>query len=108
MRTLCFLTIICASFAVSHEEKLEGTIYDVFTDEKTIYASQDNVDLRNKLNVDRDFIREQFEKVKRKLDKQLQVIKEKGSDIIPTTTFQRIRNNGGKIPDGVAEKVSKF
>ena len=108
MRTLCFPIIICASFAVSHEEKLEGTIYDVFTDEKTIYASQDNVDLRNKLNVDRDFIREQFEKVKRKLDKQLQVIKEKGSDIIPTTTFQRIRNNGGKIPDGVAEKVSKF
>lgn len=105
MRPLHYLAVVFTTIAVSSQEKLDGTIYDVFTDEKTIYASQENVELRNKLNVDREFMQAQFEKVKRKLDKQLQVIRERGSDIIPTTTFQRIRNNGGKIPDGVAEKA---
>ena len=39
--------------------------------------------------------------------KQLQRIKEKGSKIIPETTFQKIANNGGHLSEAIVRKVRK-
>ncbi len=32
-------------------------------------------------------------------------MQEKGNDVIPITTYEKIKNNGGRFPEGVAEKI---
>ena len=43
-------------------------------------------------------------KVERRLTKHLRTLSERGSDVIPVTSFKRILNNGGRLPEGVADK----
>ena len=37
----------------------------------------------------------------------MRTLSERGSDVIPVTSFKRISNNGGRLPEGVAAKVRK-
>ena len=37
----------------------------------------------------------------------MQSLSERGNDLIPVTTYDRIKNNGGKFPEGVADKIRK-
>jgi hypothetical protein len=45
--------------------------------------------------------------VERKLSKQVEMLRERGDDIFPMTTFDRIRKNGGRLPAGVADRVRR-
>ena len=47
-------------------------------------------------------------KVERRLTKHLRTLSERGSDVIPVTSFKRISNNDGRLPEGVADKVRKM
>ena len=42
------------------------------------------------------------------MTKHLRTLSERGSDVIPVTNFKRISNNGGRLPEGVADKVRKM
>ena len=48
-----------------------------------------------------------WEKLEKKLDKELEKIRVKGNKLIPETSWEKIMNNGGKIPEKVAQKVHK-
>ena len=50
-----------------------------------------------------------FRKVERRLTKRLRTLSERGpEDVIPITSFKRISNNGGRLPEGVVDKVRKM
>ena len=38
---------------------------------------------------------------------QLAIINERGNDVVPVTSYAKIAANGGRIPEGVADKVRK-
>ena len=42
------------------------------------------------------------------MTKHLKTLSERGSDVIPVTSFKRISNNDGRLPEGVADKVRKM
>ena len=42
------------------------------------------------------------------MTKHLRTLSERGSDVIPVTSFKRISNNDGRLPEGVADKVRKM
>jgi len=85
-----------------------GTINDLFNaNENTEYISDDYGRLKDVISLEPKEAEQFFQKVKRQLIKQLDRIKEKGSEIIPETTFQRIISNGGHLPDSVIRKVQK-
>ena len=84
-----------------------GTINDLFSSELPEYHSEEYVELKDIIQHDQENIEELFKKVEKKLEKQLEIIKERGNDVIPTVSYDKIRNNGGKLPDGVADKVRK-
>ena len=46
--------------------------------------------------------------MERRLTKHLRTLSERGSDVIPVTSFKRISNNDGRLPEGVADKVRKM
>ena len=76
-----------------------GTINDLFNpNENTEYISDDYARLKEVISLEPKEAEQFFQKVKRQLIKQLDRIKEKGSEIIPETTFQRILSNGGHLP----------
>ena len=87
----------------------DGTISDLFTDEESVFASDEYVTLKDKIASEGSTleIAEIFKKIENKLDKQIETLREKGNKVIPITTFERIQNNGGRIPEGLAEKVHK-
>lgn len=89
------------------EEKIGGTINDLFTDEETVFSSEEYGILKEKLRQDMGDVQEVFDKVEKKLAKQLEIIREKGNDVIPITTFDKIKNNGGQLPEGIMEKLRK-
>ena len=85
-----------------------GTINDLFNpNENTEYISDDYARLKEVISLEPKEAEQFFQKVKRQLIKQLDRIKEKGSEIIPETTFQRILSNGGHLPDSIIRKVQK-
>lgn len=88
-------------------EKREGTINDLFSEELEAYYSEEYVELKDTIEYDQENLISLFKKVEKKLDKQLEIISERGSEIIPTVSYDKIRNNGGKLPEGVADKVRK-
>ena len=48
-------------------------------------------------------------KVERRLIKRLRTLSERGpEDVIPITSYKRISNNGGRLPEGVVDKVRKM
>ena len=84
-----------------------GTINDLFSEDLKAYYSDEYVELKDIIEHDQENIEDVFKKVEKKLDKQLEVIKERGNELIPTVSFDKIRNNGGKLPEGIADKVRK-
>lgn len=87
--------------------KTGGTINDLFTDEESTFSSEEYAKLKDVIQLANDNIEKIFEQVEKRLDKQMEIIREKGSDVVPVTTFDKIRLNGGKIPEAVADKVRK-
>ncbi len=45
--------------------------------------------------------------MEKRLERQLEKMRERGNDIIPVTTLDSIKNNGWKVPKGVADRVRK-
>ena len=86
----------------------EGTFINLFdSDENTEYLSDEYVALKNEISLNSKDAERLFQKVKRQLLKYVDKIKEKGSEIIPETSFQKIASNGGHLPDATIRKVEK-
>lgn len=85
-----------------------GSINDLFhANENTEYVSDEYANLKEGISLQSDLADKLFQKVKRQLLKQLERIKEKGTEIIPETTFQKITNNGGHLSESIVRKVHK-
>ena len=50
---------------------------------------------------------ELFKRVERRLQKQVESLRERGGDLVPVTTFDKILNNGGRFPEALAERVRR-
>jgi hypothetical protein len=57
--------------------------------------------------VDENEITKIWDKLEKRLDKELDKIRDKGNKLIPETSWEKILNNGGNIPEKVAQKVQK-
>ncbi len=102
--------IVCFSGIFAENAKKDGgTIDDLFTDEESEYTSEDYVNLRSKIEAEiTDDLEEKiWPRLVKKLQKQLDILEEEGNSVIPETTYAKIANNGGVIPEGVAKKVKK-
>lgn len=90
---------------LSNGEGEAGTIYDYFTDESSVFASAEYEQLKSK--IDPGDVEYLFRKVEKKLKKQIDLLAQKGNEVIPVISFDRIKNNGGRLPEGIVDKVKK-
>ncbi len=84
-----------------------GTINDLFTHEETVFRSEEYVKLKDRIKLGIDNVEELFQRVRKRLQKQVESTMERGVNVVPVTTYEKIRNNGGRLPEGVAEKVRR-
>ena len=89
------------------EKTKGGTINDLFTNENTEYFSEEYIALRNTINIDPKEADKKWKSIEEKLQRELLEIQEKGNKLIPEISYQKIANNGGKIPEDVAKAVHK-
>ena len=84
------------------------SINDFFvTNENTEYLSNEYADIKQDIGIEKNEADIFFQKVKRQLKKQLEKVKEKGNEIIPETTFQKIINNNGHLSESIIRRVQK-
>ena len=105
------LFVLCLTILVSviaDEPMSEGSIINLFdSNENTEYLSDEYVALKKEISLNSKDAERLFQKVKRQLLKHVDKIKEKGSEIIPETSFQKIASNGGHLPEATIRKVEK-
>ena len=107
-----FLLIIINTFvskALGKEKHVNsGSMHTPFdSNEDTEYISNEYADIKQQIGIDKDEADSFYHKIKKKLNKQIEKIKEKGNEIIPETTFQRIINNNGHLSESNIRKVQK-
>ena len=84
------------------------SIKDFFvTNENTEYLSNEYAHIKQDIGIEKNEADIFFQKVKRQLKKQLEKVKEKGNEIIPETTFQKIINNNGHLSESIIRRVQK-
>ena len=89
-------------------EPNNGSIDDFYvTNENTEYVSNEYTELKQDIEIKRDEADIFFQKVQKQLRRQLEKIKEKGNEIIPETSFQKIANNNGHLSESIIRKVQK-
>ena len=98
-----------ASKALGQEEDFKsGSMHAQFiSNEDTEYISNEYADIKQQIGIEKNEADIFFHKIKRQLKKQIEKIKEKGNEIIPETTFQRIMNNNGHLSESNIRKVQK-
>ena len=111
MFNFIILFVLCLTILVSviaDKQMSEGSIINLFdSNENTEYLSDEYVALKKEISLNSKDAKRLFQKVKRQLLKHVDKIKEKGSEIIPETSFQKIASNGGHLPDATIRKVEK-
>ena len=75
--------------------------------EDTEYVSDEYADIKHQIGIEKKEADIFFQKVTKQLKKQLEKIKEKGDEIIPETTFQKIINNNGYLSESIIRRVRK-
>ena len=75
--------------------------------EDTEYVSDEYADIKQQIGLEKKEADIFFQKVTKQLKKQLEKIKEKGDEIIPETTFQKIINNNGYLSESIIRRVRK-
>ncbi len=50
---------------------------------------------------------ELFSRVEKRLKKQVESLSERGGEVVPVTTYDKVKNNGGRFPEGMADKIRK-
>lgn len=75
--------------------------------EDTEYVSDEYADIKQQIGLENKEADIFFQKVTKQLKKQLEKIKEKGDEIIPETTFQKIINNNGYLSESIIRRVRK-
>ena len=75
--------------------------------EDTEYVSNEYAYIKQQIGIEKNDANIFFQKIQRQLKKQLEKNKEKGNEIIPETTFQKIKNNHGHLSESIIRKVQK-
>ena len=85
-----------------------GSMHTPFiSNEDTEYISNEYADIKQQIGIEKNEADIFFHKIKRQLKKQMKKMKERGNEIIPETTFQRIMNNNGHLSESTIRKVQK-
>lgn len=110
---LLLLSVITTFLLSARCQDQEGSIADLFLssdDLETDYRSQQYAEVKQSLmaawQADTG-VEKVWDKLVKRLEKRLEAVREQGSDGVPVVQFRDIINNGGKLPDNVAKKVSK-
>ena len=105
------LAAIASIGSANQRHATGGDINDLFTDEETMFYSDEYAALKDSLGLDAAAVEKAYRKVERRLERQAEMLREaaarQGADLIPSTSFRRIAQNGGRLPDGIADKVRK-
>ncbi len=75
----------------------------------TVQYEQEYVVLKDKIREEMGIadLAELFAQVERRLQIEVKSISEYGSDIIPVTTYDEVKNNNGRFSQGVADEVRR-
>lgn len=98
------LFTLCSGFSQDMEG---GSINDLFTGQESEYYSDRFIELKDSFGLDKIVAVSTFNSIEKALRKQLDKIQAHGSQVIPVTHFEKIRKNGGRLPENVAKKVKK-